>query len=606
MAEEKKSIIIYDAEDEYQESIVTEGDGRRRIDVFQPQANDIYPCIGQLDIEFDYNLSHKWRGNLTGTGTVIYNKNKTCIVLTAAHNIRGNVIHCTSCNTYRVPKRNNQKTRCAVCKNITGPDQQQKILKATNITFRDRSIEYGNNYGQTLENYECIEVYVPDIKYMNYPKPKDGYDWAFLSFKDSDNIYKKRMEHINVELVEWNAVNKKDRSYAIFGYPNDKHNRMVGMKSKTIKAFELRENTQTKRSYIYQTGIDTMVGQSGSLIWYKDSNGVKVCGIHAGGSKGTKKSPHPYNIGTLVSKEIIKKWKQIKMNDNVKGDVFRICVLEIGRYEVEIMVKWHGIEKCEKSNIVFTFEIAKDKDFVFIDRKMIVRGDNKVKVSGLEENTFYSLRAKRGDMNDEKVADEWWNNAEMISFKTKSDEEMKMDGLWKEQTKAIDSLKTVNIQLKDAMIKIENEKQKLLKEKQMWVNEKMEIAKMSQNSDAGNMHKKGLKKVNNIQQVLEQKDEIKSNYNNNILTKYNGKFIQTNSSTCLTVINPYKIKSTKTRSSSPYSQTAKMDSILPAYNSNSNIIVYWKIQFVDNNKKKGFNYYSYFIGVISDTVSNMN
>eukprot|EP01084_Bolivina_argentea_P174142 301639_1 len=552
MAEEKKSIIIYDAEDEYQESIVTEGDGRRRIDVFQPQANDIYPCIGQLDIEFDYNLSHKWRGNLTGTGTVIYNKNKTCIVLTAAHNIRGNVIHCTSCNTYRVPKRNNQKTRCAVCKNITGPDQQQKILKATNITFRDRSIEYGNNYGQTLENYECIEVYVPDIKYMNYPKPKDGYDWAFLSFKDSDNIYKKRMEHINVELVEWNAVNKKDRSYAIFGYPNDKHNRMVGMKSANIKEFELRQNTETKRFYLYQIGIDTMVGQSGSLIWYKDSNGVKVCGIHAGGSKGTKKSPHPYNIGTLVSKEIIKKWKQIKMNDNVEDDGFCIFMLRIGKNDVEIMVMWNGIEKCEKSNIVFTFEIAKDKDFVFIDRKMIVRGDNKVKVSGLEENTFYSLRAKRGDINDEKSGDEWWNNATMTLFKTKSDAQMQMQ--WEEYAKS------------------------------------------------------GLKKLNNIQQILELKDEIKSVYNNNPdrLTKYNGKFIQTNSSTCLTVINPYKIKSTKTRSSSPYSQTAKMDSILPAYNSNSNIIVYWKIQFVDNNKKKGFNYYSYFIGVISDTVSNMN
>eukprot|EP01084_Bolivina_argentea_P277384 473535_1 len=49
-----------------------------------------------------------------------------------------------------------------------------------------------------------------------------------------------------------------------------------------------------------------------------------------------------------------------------------------------------------------------------------------------------------------------------------------------------------------------------------------------------------------------------------------------------------------------------MDSTLPAYNSNSNIIVYWKIQFVDNNKKKGFDWKSCFIGVISDTVSNMN
>eukprot|EP01084_Bolivina_argentea_P214418 364012_1 len=75
---------FYDEEDQYQESIVTGNDGRREIDVFKPELNDIYACIGQLDIEFNYNLSHKWRGNLTGTGTVIYNKNKTCIVLTAA------------------------------------------------------------------------------------------------------------------------------------------------------------------------------------------------------------------------------------------------------------------------------------------------------------------------------------------------------------------------------------------------------------------------------------------------------------------------------------------------------------------------------------------
>eukprot|EP01084_Bolivina_argentea_P024670 45934_1 len=69
-------------------------------------------------------------------------------------------------------------------------------------------------------------------------------------------------------------------------------------------------------------------------------------------------------------------------------------------------------------------------------------------------------------------------------------------------------------------------------------------------------------------------------------------------------MDPYEIKLTNT--SSYWSQTAKMDSILPAYNSNSNIIVHWKIQFADNHKKKRFNNNHYFIGVISDTVSNMN
>eukprot|EP01084_Bolivina_argentea_P077488 140545_1 len=48
-----------------------------------------------------------------------------------------------------------------------------------------------------------------------------------------------------------------------------------------------------------------------------------------------------------------------------------------------------------------------------------------------------------------------------------------------------------------------------------------------------------------------------------------------------------------------------MDSILPTYNANSNIIVYWKIQFVANNKNCGFRSSYYFIGVI-DTVSTVN
>eukprot|EP01084_Bolivina_argentea_P044494 81871_1 len=114
--------------------------------------------------------------------------------------------------------------------------------------------------------------------------------------------------------------------------------------------------------------------------------------------------------------------------------------------------------------------------------------------------------------------------------------------------------------------------------------------------------------LNNMQQMFEEKDEIKSNYNNNILTQYSGKFMETNTGKLLTVIDPFEIEQTKSVStfSSRISNTAKMHAILPKYDANSNIIVYWKTKFIDNKKKNGFRYKSYFIGVISDTVSDMN
>eukprot|EP01084_Bolivina_argentea_P214419 364015_1 len=161
----------YESDDQYQESIVTGNDGRRKVDVFEPKPDDIYSCIGQLDIQFDYNETHMWRGNLIGTGTVIFvgnvdidSKNKTAVILTCAHNVRCNVIHCMKedCNTYRRKKDSRgHKTVCKICKQANGPDQKAIVVKATNIKFRDRSIEYGSNYGKTLANYKCTELYVP-------------------------------------------------------------------------------------------------------------------------------------------------------------------------------------------------------------------------------------------------------------------------------------------------------------------------------------------------------------------------------------------------------------------------------------------------------------
>eukprot|EP01084_Bolivina_argentea_P287302 492978_1 len=278
----------------YEESIVSGDDGRRKIDVFKPQSNDIYQCIGQLDVIFDYKSSHGFRGHLIGTATTIFVSDTTAYILTCAHNIRCTVIHCTkqNCNTYRLKKKNGKKTKCSVCNQIYGRNQKQITLKATTIIFRDRSIEYGNNYGKTLENYECEELFVPDTKYELFSHPKDGFDWAFLTFSDSNHIYQKRLQDININLTNGKAVfsDKCNRNteYGIFGYPSDKDNKMVGMKSNNINEFSIKYNEITKQYYLHQTGIDTFEGQSGSLIWCKHNNEIKICAIHVGGSNGTK------------------------------------------------------------------------------------------------------------------------------------------------------------------------------------------------------------------------------------------------------------------------------------------------------------------------------
>eukprot|EP01084_Bolivina_argentea_P169551 293916_1 len=222
---------------------------------------------------------------------------------------------------------------------------------------------------------------------------------------------------------------------------------------------------------------------------------------------------------------------------------------------------------------------------------MVVRGRDKVKVGGLQEETFYSLRAKRGDVNDEKVDDEFWNNAATTSFKTKSDEQMQMDG--KEQEKTIIGLKSQLTDQKKKTLQLDQSNDSLREELQALQNQYEKLKK---------------KMLNNAAPVAsEQKDEFKSHDNKLVLTQYDGVFIKENVSKLFTVINIFAIQQTeKAGSLDMFSQTAKMDSVLPAYNSNSNIIVYWKIQFVDNKFKKGFNNPFYFVGVISDTVWNMN
>eukprot|EP01084_Bolivina_argentea_P174147 301647_1 len=313
MAEEKKSIIIYDAEDEYQESIVTEGDGRRRIDVFQPQANDIYPCIGQLDIEYDYDDVNQYRAYGKGTATVIFVNKKTAYVLTCAHNIRLVVIHCIKpeCNTFRRLRRG-QNTVCKSCNENDEKSQRIEMIKPTKITFRNRSINF-NNYGETLNNYECKEVCVPDEKFKKNGKPTEGFDWAYLQFADN-GVYENIMKQVKFELVDGRSIftdYKDGKTFGIFGYPSDKNDKMVGMKSNKSNKFEVRQNQQTRQYYLYQRAIDTKHGQSGSLIWFKQRGTIMVCGIHVGGKARTQ-TERAFNIGTLIGIDIIRPFSQIK------------------------------------------------------------------------------------------------------------------------------------------------------------------------------------------------------------------------------------------------------------------------------------------------------
>eukprot|EP01084_Bolivina_argentea_P111375 198736_1 len=429
MAEEKE--YLYESEDDqYQESIVTGNDARRKVDVFQPKQDDIYECIGQLDVEFDYTNTHQWRSTMIGTGTVVLvdvfdknSKNKTAMILTCAHNLRCNVIHCTNCNTYRLKKHRH----CKGCNNEIRVDNDQKetIVPATKITFRDRSIKHAN-YGETVENYPCEEIYVPNKRYLNNPKPKDGYDWAFVKTLDKKGVYDERLKYINIDLVngiETFSKNKQKREYAIFGYPFDRCNKMVGMKSNEQTRFTIMQNEFTKQYYLHQVAIDTYSGQSGSLVWYKNKNTNKicVCGIHVGGSR----AKNPYNIATLIDKRILDKWEHIKNNRTMpepkeQDDVNQV-IKRIGCKHIDISMDWDKKSDDNKeSDSTYIVQLKEKNGYSFIDRQIIIRlkGNKRHTIDCLQQNTIYFLRIKRG-INENESSD-FWSDAIFLRFKTKS------------------------------------------------------------------------------------------------------------------------------------------------------------------------------------------
>eukprot|EP01084_Bolivina_argentea_P009018 16879_1 len=311
-------------ESEFQEVLLMGND--RRTHVLKSKSNNIYGCVGELVVRYDYH-EYKFNKKAIGTANVIFvadkNKdneekeaNQKGFLLTCAHNIRLTVIHCTKCKTYRLKKRKNgERTSCIYCHEINGQNQKILLVKATKITFRERSID-DKNYGERLQDFDCQEYYVPDNDYMKFPLTTGGFDWAFLQFTDN-GTYKQRLMHIHIKLVNGINVfnNKVKREYGIFGCINDE---MVGMISKESNKFIVKHNKRTNLMYLQQTAIDTGYGQSGSLIWFKEKDLIQVCGIHCGGSQGSKNHLQPYNIATLIDDRIINKFDAIRNGWKVK------------------------------------------------------------------------------------------------------------------------------------------------------------------------------------------------------------------------------------------------------------------------------------------------
>eukprot|EP01084_Bolivina_argentea_P004754 9001_1 len=420
-------------DDQYQEAIVTGGDGRRKVDVFQPKNDDIYSCIGQLDIEFDYDDENEYKAYKHGTGTVVCLGNshkkdmKTVYILTCAHNVRLSVIQCTKnhCNTFRRGKN----TACKVCGAKDRKFQQKIWITPTKIIFRDRSIKL-NNYGETLNSYECKEIYVPDERYRDMWKPKQGFDWAYLAFYDN-GVYEARLRAVAFDLVDGcNLFSDKLRisgkTFGIFGYPDDKKDIMVGMTSNKSNRFILATNKTTKQNYLYQRAIDTKGGQSGSLIWYKQQGTINVCGIHVGGKERTQQE-RAYNIGTLIDPEIMEVFKQIKKGNTMIGIKVHIGV--IGVKFIKCTVGWDDKKidgDYQDKDVAVRVQTKKNNDIMFVDKKIKFRGNGKyMDVNNLEDNTMYSLRVKcfvkDSDVkdNDEQFDDAWWSNATILATKTK-------------------------------------------------------------------------------------------------------------------------------------------------------------------------------------------
>eukprot|EP01084_Bolivina_argentea_P121016 214531_1 len=316
---------LEDFADEIQEVIVNKTDLREP--GYEFNDNDIYECIGQLRMVYNYSEHGNYKPEATGSGTVFYVQNtsdsdtRKAFILTAAHNVRHKIIHCSSCDYYMDIKH----TKCRGC-NATVTKNDLKLINPTEITFKRRSRKQ-HSFGHREQRYDdCIVEYINDEKYKQFYSIKSGYDWCILSIIDKHNYYNKFVS--NIMILPTTEIWNKCLRFDICGYPCYKpskfltdeeekteitekkrtlNNGLYGMSSNQIKKMKFQSDDMgTTNIFIHQTAIDTEGGQSGACFFCKGENLKKdisndwlrkktiIFSIHVGGSVKGK-----FNVGTV-------------------------------------------------------------------------------------------------------------------------------------------------------------------------------------------------------------------------------------------------------------------------------------------------------------------
>eukprot|EP01084_Bolivina_argentea_P124363 220378_1 len=287
---------IDDDELEYEcEALVHDNDLRQPIYDVNEKDYDIVKCIGQIRTVFLYNKRGPFVKKESGTGTVISVHDTTACVLTCAHVVRTFVIECPKCHKYMNIKDQNDNLilQCIYnpCNQQVSKDINLKMIEASTIEFKRRSIEYGNTFGKMLKSYECKEKVLNSTKYREYNKPPEGYDIAIISFNDVDNFYRKYCA--NIVTKEFTTFNK----FYIFGYGKPDVNKLYGMAS-IGKNWEIKRNQKTQKYYLKQQVIDTLPGVSGAAMWNQQHDKTIIFGVHCGGHQASR-----FNIGTLIKED---------------------------------------------------------------------------------------------------------------------------------------------------------------------------------------------------------------------------------------------------------------------------------------------------------------
>eukprot|EP01084_Bolivina_argentea_P121015 214527_1 len=404
--DEKHSVYPYD--DEIQETIVNSNDLREA--VYQREDDPIFHCIGQFRVKYEYSKHGNYKKTTGGTGTIFWIRNKHAFVLTAAHNVYRKVMHCVMCDYYI-----DKYTECPKC-HKTPSHNNYKFIKATDITFKRRSIKK-SSFETVEKEYEDLIIECDDYqKYIQFPSVKSGYDWCVLSFTLSDSdiyYYEKYVSNITIRSTFdiWNQCSR----FSIFGYPfyepkkpyqqnRIENDGMYGMSGKVllneIQRMKLEwDNMGTMNMFLHQTALDTEGGQSGSAIFCKKKHLKKkhsikeqtiIFSIHVGGSVKGK-----FNVGTVITNDILCKIYDIcgitTAIRRVKGkklDETWVPMLPTKKVEFQAHV---GIEfGADGTGIVFAFSSGK-----MLSRQSHARNANIKQKSSilLEANAPYKLIA---------------------------------------------------------------------------------------------------------------------------------------------------------------------------------------------------------------------